>query len=95
MAYTYDGMDRLLTATMGNAVTSISYDFAGRKMGMDDADMGEWSYEYDGLNALTKQTDARGCVTNLTYDDAGRLVNKNYLTSGCGAEDTTACHQRI
>jgi hypothetical protein len=31
-------MDRMISANMGNAITSISYDFAGRKNAMDDAE---------------------------------------------------------
>ncbi len=96
MAYTYDQMDRMISAMKGNAVTMISYDFAGSKTAMDDADMGAWSFGYDGLSQLSKQTDATakeqpyGCITNLAYDLAGRLTGKTYDLSGCtGMASTT------
>ena len=56
----------------------MTYDNAGRKLEMDDPDMGGWSYAYDALGNLTQQTDARGCTTNLTYDLLNRLKQKTY-----------------
>ena len=32
---------------------------------MDDPDMGEWYYEYEPVGNLKRQTDARGCVSDL------------------------------
>ena len=83
VAYTYDAADRLKTANMGGAETELWYDYAGRKTKMDDADMGLWSYGYNALNQLINQSDARGCITNLSYDLAGRLSSKSYNLSGC------------
>ena len=37
--------------------TSIDYDFLGRKTGLSDADLGNWSYAYNTLGQLTRQTD--------------------------------------
>jgi RHS repeat-associated protein len=88
VTYTYDAADRLSTATMGGAVTQIWYDYLGRKTKMDDADMGLWSYQYNALSSLIKQTDARGCITNLNYDLASRLSEKLYTITGCGAATT-------
>jgi RHS repeat-associated protein len=95
VTYTYDELDRLRTATRGGVTTEIKYDWVGRKVGMDDPDMGMagtlgddqwgWRYEYDALGNLTKQTDARGCVMTLEYDLLNRLNNKG--SSGvCGAQ---------
>ena len=58
--------------------TTLSYDFAGRKIGMNDPDMGVWTYEYDVLGNLLKQTDAKGQVTTLSYDaTVGRLLSRH------------------
>jgi uncharacterized protein RhaS with RHS repeats len=46
--------------------------------GMEDPDMGEWSYGYDTLGNLTEQTDARLCTTSLSYDPLNRLTGKTY-----------------
>jgi len=87
LAYTYDAAGRLLSVSYGSALSSMSYDLAGNKTGMDDADMGAWSYTYDALGNLATQTDARGCQTALSYDLLDRLTGKTY--TGSGACDTT------
>jgi RHS repeat-associated protein len=98
--YTYDVLGRLLTATRGGATTKIKYDMAGRKIGMDDPDMGTagtldddnwgWTYTYDALGNLTGQTDARGCTLTLTYDLLNRLTAKNSSGAGCGTQVSSA-----
>ncbi len=49
-------------------LSSIDYDFLGRKTGMSDADLGSWSYAYNALGQLTRQTDARDRTICLYYD---------------------------
>jgi YD repeat-containing protein len=41
-------------------------------------DTGTTVYEFSKLGKVTKITDGRGIVTNLTYDNAGRLLTKEY-----------------
>ena len=53
--------------------SSIAYDFLGRKTGMSDADLSNWSYAYNALGQLTRQTDARAKTSCLYYDDLGRM----------------------
>ena len=45
-SYSYSATGKLISATYGSAVTTLSYDLAGRKTGMVDADMGSWLYAY-------------------------------------------------
>ena len=76
IGYEYDGLDRLITSNILNGTTivmanTIEYDYAGRKTGMDDEDMGELEYAYDALN-LTSQEDARGCTTLTTMKYTGQ-----------------------
>ncbi len=78
--YTYNDLDQLLTATYGSAVTSIKYDYAGRKVSMDDPDMGSWSYAYDPRGNLLRQTDAKGQTTCSYYDSINRNTGKYYTT---------------
>ena len=84
VSYAYDALDRLTQTTYGSVVTNIQYDAGGRKTGMQDADMGSWTYVYNALSALTSQTDARGCITTLGYDNLNRLTGKTYSGSCSG-----------
>ena len=84
ITYEYDDQDRLTTVRQGTQIsTTLSYDFAGRKIGMNDPDMGVWTYGYDILGNLTQQTDARGCVTTLSYDLLNRLTQKAFNQENC------------
>ncbi|MHB1295634.1 MAG: RHS repeat-associated core domain-containing protein [Anaerolineae bacterium] len=65
--------------------TTIDYDLLGRKVGMDDPDMGAWTYQYDDAGNLIRQQDARGQVICLYYDASDRLLGKHYCTGACPA----------
>ena len=56
---------------------AMSYDTRGRKIGMTDPNMGSWSYLYNALGELIRQTDAKGQVGTLTYDVLGRMLTRN------------------
>ncbi|MCI0556328.1 MAG: hypothetical protein L0287_35755, partial [Anaerolineae bacterium] len=75
-----------VTDAAGNQ-TILGYDGFGRKTSMTDPDMGAWTYSYSVLGNLTSQTDARNCVTTITYDDLNRPTGKTY--TGPGACNTT------
>jgi YD repeat-containing protein len=81
----------LTQVTYGTAVTSLTYDYAGRKTAMDDPDMGDWAYTYDALGNLTSQDDAKGQRTCLYYDPLNRLKGKTYTTisPACPADPGT------
>ncbi len=87
LTYTYNTAGMLTDVYKGTLHTQMVYDLAGRKTIMSDPDMGTWVYNYDALDNLTSQTDARGCVTSLSYDDLSRLTAKSY--AGPGACDDT------
>ena len=76
----YDAADRLTQTYRRDGgegrwqrLSSIGYDFLGRKTGMSDADLGSWSYAYNTLGQLTRQTDARAKTSCLYYDSLGRM----------------------
>ncbi len=77
-AYEYDIQNNLVKVTdaQGN-ISQIWYDSVGRKLKMDDPDMGVWTYEYDLIGNLTRQTDAKGQILEFQYDVLNRLVNKS------------------
>ncbi len=76
--YTYDAFGNLVQTTdaAGN-VTTMSYDLRGRKVAMNDPDMGQWSYRYDALGQLVWQRDAKGQVVTMAYDKLGRMVQRS------------------
>ena len=77
--YTYHPFGELETVTPqnnGGAVTSITYDKRGRKLAMNDPDMGHWEYKHDALGNLRWQKDAKGQVTVMEYDVLNRLVKR-------------------
>ncbi|HPN56603.1 MAG TPA: toxin TcdB middle/N-terminal domain-containing protein, partial [Candidatus Omnitrophota bacterium] len=76
--YAYDSEGNLVeTRDHYNNTTTIQYDELGRKVSMDDPDMGYWQYGYDLNGNLQWQTDAKGQTINFDYDDLNRLTNKN------------------
>jgi RHS repeat-associated protein len=81
--YAYDLLDNLTTVsdTLGS-VTTMTYDPLGRKIAMDDPDMGHWEYGYDALGNLIWQQDAREQRVGFTYDGLNRLVSKQITDSG-------------
>lgn len=82
-SYSYDPKGNL-TSVMDahNNVTSITYDNLGRKIGMNDPDMGKWQYGYDGNGNLIWQQDAKSQVISFKYDALNRLINKTDAISG-------------
>jgi RHS repeat-associated protein len=82
VVYEYFAFDLLRQATTGGYSSTIDYDHAGRKVEMNDPELGEWEYSYDALGNLRTQTDARECQTRLDYDDLNRLVSKTYVVVG-------------
>jgi RHS repeat-associated protein len=86
MTYAYDEADRMVRMQSGGAISIVQFDFAGRKVAMQDADMGSWMYRYDALGNLLRQVDARGCSTVFAYDDLNRMLSKSFDGPGACAE---------
>jgi RHS repeat-associated protein len=77
--YEYDTMGNLVKLTDDkDNVTQVWYDSLGRKLKMDDPDMGVWNYEYDKVGNLLKQTDAKSQAIEFVYDALNRLTQKRY-----------------
>jgi len=89
---THDSLGNLteVSHAAGAGATSLTYDRLGRKLTMNDADLGSWSYAYDRQGHLTRQTDARGKTICLYYDNLGRLIGKHFRSdTSCPASVTT------
>jgi RHS repeat-associated protein len=79
--YDYDDLGNLTTVTDNNGnITTLDYDWLGRKTAMSDPDMGTWTYTYDNNGNLLTQTDAKSQVITMTYDAMNRLTGKTYST---------------
>jgi RHS repeat-associated protein len=89
IVFTYDDLGNLKTAERGGATVTMGYDLGGRKTGMEDPDMGVWTYDYDALSNLKVQTDARGCALSMDYDVLNRLTDKTSSGAGCGTQVNT------
>ncbi len=78
---TYDAFGSLeavvaYAASGGFITTQFTYDRRGRKIAMDDPDMGRMVYAYDALERLREQTDNKGQKVVLTYDQLGRVLSR-------------------
>ncbi len=85
--YTYNALDQL-TQTQDNAnnLTTLTYDWLGRKTSMSDPDMGYWTYGYDNGSNLVRQTDARNNSVCFVYDELNRVTTKTARTgTDCNA----------
>ncbi|WP_425324577.1 SpvB/TcaC N-terminal domain-containing protein [Leptospira wolffii] len=63
--------------TSGKNQAYWQYDAFGRLRKNSDPDFGVSSNIYNAFGDLTQSTDARGLVTNLTYDSVGRIMVKS------------------
>jgi len=77
--YAYNAAGDLLTVTNAlNHSTAINYDCLGRKINMNDPDMGYWQYTYDANGNLITQTDAKNQTITFAYDPLDRVTSKSY-----------------
>jgi RHS repeat-associated protein len=79
--YQYDATGAL--TRVGNHLgqpTAIAYDVLGRKISIQDPNMGVWRYAYDAGGNLISQRDAKGQILTFTYDALGRIRTKRYPT---------------
>lgn len=76
--YRYDIDGNLLETedTLGN-ITVMHYDTLGRKVAMDDKDLGHWEYRYNAFGKLVWQKDAKGQLVTFIYDELGRMQQRS------------------
>lgn len=70
------------SAYLGDAIY-LKYDVRGRKIRMNDPDMGIWAYDYDALGNLRAQIDANAQRVVMEYDIVNRMTKR--LPQGAAA----------
>jgi len=77
--YTYDGLNRLKTATLHDGtVQEYEFDANGNRTKLtitNDTEISETTYTYDANDRLTSQTE-NGIITDYTYDNNGNMLTK-------------------
>ena len=75
--YRYDAQGNLTeTEDAASNIIAIDYDIHGRKISMNDPDMGSWNCTYNAFGELISQTDANNQTVTITYDKLGRMNSR-------------------
>ncbi len=97
VSYDYDAVGNLTTVIgVDGAVSTTSYDAAGRKLSLDDPDKGYWQYAYNPLGELTRQLDSKNQAIDFSYDKLGRVTDRRELSNVSSLTDagyTTVNHE--
>ena len=73
--YNYDAYGNLNWTRVNSdasTIVTMDYDQNGNKLSISDPDTGTTTFDYDALNQVILQTDAKGQVTDYIYDNVGR-----------------------
>nr|VFJ66174.1 MAG: RHS repeat-associated core domain-containing protein [Candidatus Kentron sp. DK] len=76
LTHAMDAIGNLMETNAGGVITRMGYDIRGNKVWMEDPDMGRWEYLYNGFGELIGQTDAKGQLVTMEYDQLGRMVRR-------------------
>jgi RHS repeat-associated protein len=84
IAYQYFANGNLKQSNTGGAIVAIEQDGWGRKTRLTDPSAGTYTYEYNALGELTKETTPKG---NTTYviDNFGKVTEKTISGTAGGA----------
>ena len=75
--YVYNPNGTLKNTNYSGTVIGFEYDAWGRKSKMTDPSAGTYTYEYNSIGDLLKETTPNGTTTN-TYDATGKITNTTY-----------------
>ncbi len=76
VTYAYDALGNQIRSDASGVVITTTYDLRGRKTSMNDPHMGTWQYRYNALGELRLQQNAKGQLTTIIYDTAGRQTER-------------------
>ena len=88
---TYDELNRVIKITdAANSETFFTYDLAGNRLTVKDAELKTHNFTYDDLGRLASETDHVGKVTSYKPDEAGNV----YETTNRLAETTRITYDK-
>ena len=76
ISYTYNAAGQPLTIISNGSKTEIEYNDYGNQKLLKDPNAGNISFSYYAGGLLETQTNAKGDITKMVYDDYGRLDTK-------------------
>ena len=79
--YKYDAQGRVTSSVYNGKTTSYRYDGNSNLSGVTYADGTTSTYAYNGLDLMTKFTDAKSNVTTYSYDNAGNMTGITYANN--------------
>jgi RHS repeat-associated protein len=88
--YAYDVLNHLTGVTQGSQSRSYTYDAVARLTGSTIPEAGVVSQSFNGLSLVTSATDARGVVTNYSYDTLNRMTAVSYNVGSTGVTGTSS-----
>jgi RHS repeat-associated protein len=98
--YSYNLLNQMTQVTQGSQTRSYTYDALGRLTQSTTPEAGTvcigtvssgtcQQNGYNSFDLVTTSTDARGVVTNYSYDTLNRLTQSSYNVSGTGVTGTS------
>ncbi len=80
ISFYYDAKNRLIkTIDSGNNEYVAVYNIIGQQTFLNDPDMGQHEYSYNGLGLVYEESDEEGNINRTSYDKLGRPVKVTYL----------------
>ncbi|MDO9154547.1 MAG: lamin tail domain-containing protein, partial [Paludibacter sp.] len=89
ISYTYNAAGQPLTITSNGSKTEIEYDDYGNQLLLKDPNAGNISFTYKANGLLHTQTNAKGDITEMVYDDLWRLDTKTVTEHATGKVTVT------
>ncbi len=97
--YGYDALGNLVSVkqkgqsqnSSGATTRSFTYDSLSRLISASNPETGTIGYAYDANGNVQAKTDARGVLTNYSYDPLNRLISKTY--SNDPSNTPSSCYQ--
>jgi RHS repeat-associated protein len=86
--YQYGVLDNLLQVSQGVQTRTYAYDGMGGITDLSTPEAGHVNLQYNALYQVASRTDARGVVTNYTYDTLNRLHEIDYVVGTTGVPAT-------
>jgi RHS repeat-associated protein len=86
--YSYDMLDGLTQVIQGLQSRAYVYDSLGRLKTATTPESGAVNYAYNDSGTTATRTDARGVITNYSYDGLNRLAQASYNVGSTGVPAT-------